>query len=162
ELLLFARSGLEELTLTDAERALLAAGRLLLISPLPPATAPNPRWESVLSQVEAASATRYILTGAEPRLPLTSGTPRPTAWIHVGETEVELPAHVTPLHGAEELLFWLADTEEEPDPLSTTTASTQGDRRATKPPTSPAETLEILQKGGQIPAVLRERLLRNS
>ncbi|MEA3308564.1 MAG: triose-phosphate isomerase [Chloroflexota bacterium] len=161
-LLLFVRSGLEKITLTDTERALLSAGRLLLISPLPPATAYNPRWESVLGQVEAASATHHILTGADYHPPATPGSPIPAAWLHAGETEAELPMHVTQLHGAEELLFWLADTEEEPDPLSTTTAGTQSDERATPPPTSPAETLDILQKGGKIPAVLRERLLGNA
>ncbi|MCD4738346.1 MAG: hypothetical protein K8R89_03695, partial [Anaerolineae bacterium] len=112
--------------------------------------------------VETASATRHIFTGADYHPPATPGSPIPAAWIHTGETEVELPVHVTQLHGAEDLLFWLADTEEEPDPLSTTTAGTQSDGKATKPPTSPAETLDILQKGGKIPAVLRERLLGNS
>ena len=164
---LFTRAGMQQLTLTEQERDWLAAGRLLFISPLQPDSDFNPRWESILSQVEAASAPRQLLTGATPQ-PLTTPSERQTtAWLHTAQSDAELPAELKQLHGAEDLLFWLAETEAKLDPELAVTAESDASSKAgnetdSQPPTTPEETLAILEKGGKIPAVLHERLLKNS
>jgi len=64
EALLFAKQGLAHLTLPAQEQALLQAERLLILSPLPPATPPNPAWDDVLQQVAVGAALRHVYSHA--------------------------------------------------------------------------------------------------
>jgi hypothetical protein len=66
EALVFARAGLDAREETEVERAMLAAERLLVVSPLPPDAAYQPAWDPVLRQVATAAAHSVILAGPPP------------------------------------------------------------------------------------------------
>jgi hypothetical protein len=169
EALLFVRAGLPQITPTEEEAILIKQERLLLVSPLPPETPANPRWDSVLLQVEASSATHCILTGESPTLPAADGRQPPTAWLTTEErSQQKKPASATALSPAD-LLVWLTSQEstspkekaETSQPSLTEAARPLGADTPTDPPPSPEETLDILKRGGEVPAVLRKRLLKD-
>jgi triosephosphate isomerase len=155
EVLLFARSGLEEVELSERERALLKAGRLLVVSPLPPSTPPSPDLESILERVEAAAADRRVVVGAEapPPSPET-----PTLWIALeveGEEEKEIPG-VRRANYPAEILAWMGGLKVTPTPPAPPAEPAPPDG---EPPLSPEETLRILEDGGNVPEALKRRLL---
>ncbi len=166
EALLFVRAGLPQITPSERETRLIEQERLLLVSPLPPEAPANPRWDSVLSQVEASSATHCILTGASPTPPSTPGRTPPTAWLTEERGEGEAPASVERVRPAD-LLLWLtgssaserADKPATSQPTLSEAARPLGADPPAEPPPTPAETLDILKRGGDVPAVLRDRLL---
>jgi hypothetical protein len=166
EALLFVRAGLPQVTPTERETRLIEQERLLLVSPLPPETPANPRWDSVLAQVEASSATHCILTGASPTpLSIPDQTP-PTAWLTEETVAGEASVSVERVSPAD-LLMWLTGAQASKDDEKTETAQPTlseaarplGANGPTEPPPTPEETLDILKQGGDVPAVLRNRLL---
>ncbi len=177
-MLFFVRAGLdtveleeEERALLAQERALLAQDRLLLVSPLPPGTSPNPKWDRVLSEVEAAMADRCVLTTAQPSVPqfLSNHPEIPTLWLHRGAGKARVPEQVEHADDPAALLVWLTektDAEEIAEPQSTVSladaARPLGADAPADPPPTPEETLRILQKGGNVPPALRERLFGDS
>lgn len=166
ELLLFARRGLAELPLTEHERAVLAAQRLIITTPLPPETPPNPAWEAVLSQV-ALTAADYCIAVT----PSAADAP-PTPTVLLSPTPpVSLPAHIHPVADPAEALLWLTERLEAGRPPSApipqavawdTTpldAAPLGEAAPLEPPPPPAEMLRLLEAGGRVPEALRKRLL---
>jgi len=166
--LLFIRAGLDDVKLNEAERALLAQDRLVLVSPLPPGTAANPKWDGVLSEVEAAMADRCVLTTAQPSVPqFLSNHPKiPTLWLHTGAGKTRVPEQVEHADDPAALLVWLTEETESEEisdaqaPQSIAEAARPlGTDLPDDPPPTPEETLRILKKGGNVPPALRERLL---
>ncbi len=151
ELLLFARCGLEQLALTGREAALLAEQRLLLVSALPPATPGNPRWDTLLTQVEAAAALRCLVIGSAPQPAAPPWPPTPTLYVTAHSPAPAAPATADPT----EALLWLTA----PEHLETAAApAPPPPEPEAKPAPLPEETLRILAQGGHIPNILRERL----
>ena len=153
DLLLFARCGLEQLTLTGRERALLAEQRLLLVSPFPPATPGNPRWDTLLTQVEAAAALRCLVIGSAPQPATPPWPPTPTLYVTAQSPAPTAPATADPT----EALLWLMEPEHLKTPVPAPTPPPPEPEAEPAPP--PEETLRILEQGGHIPSILRERLL---
>jgi hypothetical protein len=168
DVLLFVRAGLENVELDEKTRAMLDQERLLLASPLPPTTAPNPRWASVLIEVEAAAANRCVLTTSQPNVPqfLSNHPDLPTLWLHTSTGRAQVPSHVEHATDAAGLLLWLTEASAEKTPQDAQpptsaldAARPLGAEPPSDPPPTPEETLRILQKGGDIPPALRKRLL---
>ncbi len=160
EILLFTRSGLDQVELTEREQELVDAGRLLLVTPLPPETGENPAWEAVLQQLARASVDRCITTDLAAA---TSESAPPTLLLSEGSLRQELPATVMSIEDPALLIPWLADvTAVSPDrPPMATPAGETGElltELPPEPPPTPEEALRTLQSGGQVPEVLRRRL----
>ncbi len=165
--LLFVRAGLDAVELNEEARTLLAQDRLVLVSPLPPGTPPNPKWDRVLIEVEAAMADRCVLTTAQPSVPrfLSNHPDVPTLWLHTGAGKARVPTQVEHADDPAALLVWLTEGAE-PEENSTTpqtpsiaeAARPLGAELPDDPPPTPEETLRILKKGGNVPPVLRKRL----
>lgn len=162
--LFVARQGLKEIAWTPQEQALLAAERLLVVTPLPPTAPANPAWDAFLYQVAQGMARRCIATdlatlpetGAPPTLLLTPHAPTDT-----------LPDHVTLARTPADALIWAGDHQPAPANYPTASAPHTSDADAllvrdapAEPPPTPEETLRVLEGGGRIPEALRERLLR--
>lgn len=152
---LFVRSGLDEVALSAREEALLEAGRLLLLSPLPPGTAHNPDLNPLLEQVEEAAAQHTLLVSATPPSDADDRTTE-VLWIAPPSTEESdaIPG-VQRLSDPAALLLWLAGLQADtPAPASDPIV----EALASEPPPSPEETLRILEQGGHVPEILRRRL----
>jgi hypothetical protein len=173
EALLFATAGLQARSPSDVERELVAANRLIVVSPLAPEVAHRPTWEPVLREVAAAAADRVLLTGLAAH--------QPAAVIGLGEQPAlavsgkapsrPLPDNVQSTTMPADALLWLDNL------LAATTDLESGadDREVTSPapmvepeeltgsdlgpPPSPDEILDTLENGGRIPDVLRRRLV---
>ncbi len=150
ELLLFARCGQEQLTPTGREVALLAEQRLLLVSALPPAAPGNPRWDTLLTQVEAAAALRCLVIGSAPQPATPPWPPTPTLYVTAQSPAPAAPATADPT----EALLWLTA----PEHLETPATAPPSPEPEAEPAPPPEETLRILAQGGHIPNILRERL----
>jgi hypothetical protein len=172
ELLLLARRGLADMPLTEPERTLLAAQRLLVATPLPPETLPNPAWDTVLFQV-AQSTAAYCVTTTPP----TAADPQsPPTVLLSAASGMTLPAYVHTVADAAEAAQWLTDGLSAALPPAAPTsewrgaaesawaeppldASPLGESLPPEPPPPPAEVLRLLESGGHVPEVLRKRLL---
>ncbi len=168
DLLLFARRGLAELSLTEFERTLLTAQRLIIMTPLPPETPPNPAWDAVLAQVALATA-GYCVTVTPPAAadPLLT----PTVLLS-SASRLTLPAHVHAFSDAAEAVQWLTEGLDAALPPSAPVAAQRESAWVDAPldaaplgeslppePLPPAEALRLLEARGQVPEVLRKRLL---
>lgn len=154
EVLLFAKQGLAQLVLPEQEQALLQAGRLLILSPLPPTASPNPAWDDVLQQVAAGAALRKVYSSAttlptdpdaanSTLLLAASAPPRTPPGIHIAGTAIEA-------------LMWL--TELPAAPVNAPPSSSFTSEPLPGPSPTPAEALRILEKGGRVPEALKKRL----
>jgi hypothetical protein len=175
ELLLFSREGITTLTLTPTEKTFLGADgagaieRLCILSPLPPDAEANPAWEPVLTQVELATAQRCIIPSLQTYQALQTII-KPSQWpptLLIGDppTDCKLPPQVQATPTPTDILPWLADALAPSDSTSPDHSASEaadaplGADYAPEPPPSPEETLRILEKGGNIPEDLRDRLL---
>jgi hypothetical protein len=154
EVLIFARQGLEQYTLSEQEHTLLDAGRLLKITPLPPGTHLNPAWNPVLEQVASASAARCVFSGTQSlpeKLPATAS-------ILLTTISAAQSYNIQVATNAAEVLTWLLDipTPVAPSPQPPTSIAAEP---ALEPPPTPEEMLRTLEKGGNVPEALRRRLL---
>ncbi len=135
EALLWLRGGSESWQPTPTQQRLLAAQRLVALTPLPPPAPAIPEWMPFLEQVALAAADFVLYQrGVEEVL---DGLPR---------------AHY---HEVERLAQWL-DTLS--SPAKTAEVSSPG---AAEPPVAeldPEEVLAKLEKVGRVPAKLRQRL----
>ena len=168
DVLLMARAGLDQIERSEAARRLLANERLLLVSPLPPGTPPNPKWAAVLREVEAAMADRCLLTTARPPVArfLSTHPEIPLLWLHTGVGKAQVPDHAEHAKEPATLLTWLAgeaqpeqSLQAQPAPSLADAARPLGEAPPDEPPPTPEETLQILQKGGDVPPALRARLM---
>jgi hypothetical protein len=163
EALLLAQQGLARLTLPEQEQALLEKGRLLIVSPLPPTTLPNPAWEDVLQQVAAGAALRCVYTEATA---LNKSAGHADALLLTPTPATRAPQGVRVVSDAAEAALWLTELPGAPQnpaqqspaqpitsPALELAAAPPG------PPPSPAEALRILEKGGHVPEALKKRLL---
>ncbi len=146
--LLFVRSGLERHPISPEAKALIENGRLLLVSPLPPTTPEHPDLAPVLAQVEGAAAKRCLLIGTFLETPCP-----PAKSLHLVPPGTPPRPDLRQVEDPAEVLLWLSDLE--PPSTGTLPEPQPGVEAA---PLSPEETLNILEQGGAVPRVLRERL----
>ena len=156
EVLLFARQGLEQQTVSEQEHTLLDTGQLLQITPLPPGTHTNPAWDPLLEQVASASAARCVFSGTQSppeKLPATASILLTTTAIGSAQSH-----NIQTATNAAEVLTWLLDipTPVAPSPQPATSIAAEP---ALEPPPTPEEMLRTLEKGGNVPEALRRRLL---
>ncbi len=154
EAVLLAPQGLVTLVPTSSETRLLEAGRLLLITPLPPQAQPNPDWHALLEQLCGALASHWLLTAASVD---ADSVPTGVSVAWVTPDDAPAPAGIHTLDSPADVPFWLAEAfsaaqvypqpESPPEPVYTH-----------EPPLAPDEALRILQKAGRIPEALRRRL----
>ncbi len=162
EALLFAKQGLAHLTLPEQEQSLLQAGRLLILSPLPPNAPPNPAWDDVLQQVTASAAMRclYSSTTALDKTEVSTNS-----LLLAASPRTHAPQDMRVATNAVEAVLWLTELPVTPvnmaqqmpptaSPSSGLTVEPPAD-----PPPSPAEALRVLEKGGRVPDALKKRLL---
>ncbi len=150
---LFVRQGLGALSLSPPVARLVESGRLLLLSFLPPAAPPNPRWQALLAETEAAAADMLIHGGEKPPafVPL-SGTR--AFWLHAGPPPAASPRGWEVLDAPASLLEGL------PAPSAPAPRPEGGTPEAeVEPSLPPEEVLALLGKGGRVPEKLRRRLL---
>jgi hypothetical protein len=147
--LLFVRAGLDTAELDEVERALLAQDRLL-------------------SEVEAAMADRCVLTTTQPSVPrfLSNQPEIPILWLHTGTGKTHVPDQVEHADDPAALLVWLTEeadsektSETQPSLSIADAARPLGTELPDDPPPTPEETLRVLKKGGNVPPILRKRLL---
>lgn len=158
EALLFAKQGLARLTLPEQEHALVQAGRLLILSPLPPTTPPNPALDDVLQQVATGAALRTVYNS-----PPEKTEPGVTALLLTASPTAHAPQNLRVVTHAAEAALWLTERPVAPAnaALPTPTAASSFDLTAdppTDPPPTPAEALRVLEKGGRVPEALKKRL----
>lgn len=158
ETLLFARCGSGQLMLAEAEAVLLEAGRLLLVSPLPPMAAANPAWDSLLEQLATAVAYRLIFTAALQVNALAAELHGRVLYIAAEPPTSPCPPGIQFATEPGEVLFWLAANVTGP---SVTPAAEQSYDLPTVdlPPLAPEAALQTLEGRGRVPEVLRQRLL---
>ncbi|MGC9347910.1 MAG: hypothetical protein ACP5JG_07220 [Anaerolineae bacterium] len=176
EALLFASAGLGSRSPTGLERALVDAGRLIVVSPLAPEVAHRHAWEPVLRQVAATAADRLLLTGEAARHPtaVVGLECQPTLAISDEVPSTPLPDNVQSTRMPADALLWLdslladavdlelelGDLRIESEGVSSAPAEAERLTEADLgPPPSPQEILSILESGGKIPEALRRRLL---
>jgi hypothetical protein len=180
ETLLFANAGLEARDPSGAESQLLADGRALVLSPLPPTASHRPAWAGILTQVALAAADRIILSGESaqqlrtvaglgttPTLALSDAPPDlrdPAALVPQDQTPANIRVTDTPA----DVLLWIEGLFPEQElPESTTGRTTATDNVSAHalseedlgPAPSTEEILTTLGKGGTIPEALRRRLV---
>jgi hypothetical protein len=162
EALLFAWQGLAQFTPPDQERALLQEGRLLILSPLPPASPLNPALDDILQQVAAGAAMRTVYSSATAPEKTETGA---NVLLLAAAPITRAPQGIRVVANAAEAALWL--TEFPAAPVSTaqqmpaTTAPPAFNLAADlpiTPPPSPDETLRVLEKGGRVPEALKKRL----
>ena len=158
----------------DAE-ALLAAQRLLLTTPLPPETPPNPAWDPLLFQVAQSAAATCVTTTP----PTTADPLSPPTLLLSAAPGMALPAHVHAVADAAEAVQWLTEgLNADSPPLASPSAwqgatepawdaapldaAPLGESLPPDPPLPPAEALRLLETRGNVPEVLRKRLLGQS
>ena len=170
EALLFAKQGLEQLTLPEHEQALLRSGRLLVLSPLPPNTPPNPAWDDVLQQVAAGAAMRRVYSSATALDKTGGGTNAlANALLLTASPATHVPQGIRAVADAAEAALWLTELPTAPVSTAQQTAALPSPppslELATElpsdPPPSPAEALRVLEKGGRVPEALKKRLFGN-
>ncbi len=150
EALFFVRQGLDEEVLSPQVEALVEAGRLLLVSFLPPGTPFDPRWRALLAETEAAVAERVIHCGA---LPPDFALPARRRWLWlVAQAPSRVPPAVEVCEDAALLLASLPARHLPAAPPPVTPAEERS-------PLSPEEALALLGRGGRVPEKLRRRLL---
>jgi len=174
ETLLFANAGLEARDASGAESQLLADGRTLILSPLPPAAPHRPAWDTILTQVALAAADRIILSGntAQQAHAVTGLGSTPTLALSDIPPDVRVPAAQVPnktqvTDAPADVLLWV----ESLFPVQKLPEGTAGQTTATAdistyalpeddlgPAPSTEEILATLSKGGSIPEALRRRL----
>ncbi len=165
EALLFAKQGLDRLALPEDEQALLQAQRLLILSPLPPAAAPNPTWDDVLQQVATGTAMRSVYSDATALAKIERNA---NAIVLAASPGIHAPQGVRIVTNAAEAALWLTELPAAPvsvTPQITVTPSASLELAAeppADPPPSPADALRVLEKGGRVPEALKKRLLGNS
>ncbi|HQE91334.1 MAG TPA: hypothetical protein PLH19_06890 [Anaerolineae bacterium] len=159
EALLFAGQGLAQLILWEQEQALLQDRRLLILSPLPPHAPANPAWDDVLQQVATAAALRRVCSNTTTPLPASPATV-PTLLLTANAVP-HLPDGVHVAASAVEALMWLTEIPAAPvsAPQQMTSALDLTAELPMTPPPTPAEALQVLEKGGRVPEVLKKRLL---
>ncbi|MGC9393338.1 MAG: hypothetical protein ACP5J4_00625 [Anaerolineae bacterium] len=167
EVLLFAKQGLEHLTLPEQEQALLQNGRLLLLSPLPLTARPNPAWDDILQQVAAGAAMRRVYSSTATLDKTEVGTNAlANALLLTTSPGTHTPQGIRVVTSAAEAALWL--TEFPAAPISTIEQTKTipspppsfglTSEPPTDPPPSPAEALRVLEKGGRVPEALKKRL----
>ncbi len=160
EVLLFAKQGLAQLTLPEREQMLLKDGRLLILSPLPPTAAANPAIDDVLQQVAAGAAMHTIYSSAPEKT-----EPAVNALLLTAAPTTRASQYLRVVANAAEAALWLTELPPAPvnaaTPTPATTPTPAFDLTAdppTDPPTTPAEALRVLEKGGRVPEALKKRL----
>ncbi len=162
EALLFAKQGLAQLKLPEQERILLENGRLLVVSPMPPATPSNPAWDDVLQQVAASAAIRCVYSHAAALDKVENSA---NAILLAAAPGIRAPQGVRVVTNAAEAALWLTELPtaplNAPQHSATTTVSASLELAAEPPagpPPTPAEALRVLEKGGRVPDALKKRL----
>jgi len=169
ETLLFANAGLKAHNPSGTESQLLADGRALVLSPLPPTAPHRPAWDSILTQVALAAADRIILSGDTAQQPHAviglGGTP--TLALSDTPPDVRVPVNVQVTDAPADVLLWvesLFPEHELPEGTAGQTAATDNvsayalPEENLGPAPSTEEILATLGRGGTIPEVLRRRL----
>lgn len=163
EALLLAQQGLAQLTLPEQEERLLQAGRLLILSPLPPNAPPNPAWDDVLQQVAAGAAWRRVYSDAAALSKIEASA---NAILLAASPTTRAPQGIRTVTNAAEAALWLTELSAapvnaapSPSPATASPAFNLTVDPPTDPPPSPAEALRILEKGGRVPEILKKRLL---
>ena len=156
EALLFTRSGLNTTTTTAQEALLLDQQRLVIATPLPENALPDARLDTILNQVEAATASYCVFTGSD--APVAPFSQTPTLWI----TSEKIPGtaaspKVKALTEPMELVLWITNGGTTPSPMITKVLTPE---LPEAPDLTPEETLQILEKGGNIPDILKKRLTK--
>ncbi len=180
ELLIFARTGLGQRMTPELERSLIANGRALLLSPLPPKIPYQPGLEAILHQVAWYASERVILSpdSAPPAPPSNWLMSRPVLALQSAPGRQSHLAGCTIATEPSDVLDWLEDQvvpepfpaatrevpQHSPSLESTPIAESAGTLvdAAPLPPLSPEEILRTLGKGGTIPDVLRRKILKGS
>ncbi len=180
ELLIFARAGLAQRMVLESERNLVASGRALLLSPLPPKIPYQPGLEAVLHQIAWYASERVILSAdsASPAPPGDWLMSRPVLQLQSTPGRQSHLAGCTTATEPSDVLDWLEDRvtpgplpgiahealQRPSSPASTPIAEDDGALAdaAPLPPLSPEEILQTLGKGGTIPDVLRRKILKGS
>jgi len=156
--LLFLRQGITTVTLSELESAFLDAGRLLIVSPLPPDASPNPAWDRALEAVEFAAAHRCILTTPGQLQTLPQQGRGDT--LLIGEIPDESQQQASSVQSKAlptDILLWLAaQTTAAPAPTAPPSPAPPSEP---EPPLRPEDVLRTLEKGGAVPDVLKARLL---
>jgi len=153
EAMLFVREGLDQLVLPQQIQAFVKEERLVIVTPLPPGSKPKPAWGPVLEQIAIAAARRCIATtppseqstSSKPTLLLSDCPVTPQAHLHVADNPMEA-------------LVWLTDIpglSPGPDPQAPLSAQPP----TPEPALTPEDILRTLETGGQVPDVLRKRLI---
>ena len=169
EALLLAMQGLAHLKRSQQEQTLLKEGRLLILSPLPPAAPPNPAWDAVLQQVATGAAMRRVYS--DPAI-LESTENDANALVNAllltASSKTRAPRGVRIVTNAAEAALWLTELPAapvggaQPALAQTTVMPSASFELAAEPPAgpppAPAETLRVLEKGGRVPEALRQRL----
>lgn len=170
---IFARSGLATREPPELEAALVAAARLVVISPLAPTTAYQPSWDALLQEVAAVAADRIILSAAESCRPERVAGLEPEHVLAITElpSDAATPPNISTTTVPADVLVWLEGLlygiEGELPPTGPLPAEMppaearplDAEDVDLGPPPSPEEILDTLQSGGKIPEVLRRRLL---
>lgn len=158
ELLLFIRQGTGTLELTEMEKQLIEAGRLLLLSPLKPDSGPNPAWDGVLQSVELAAAQYGVLTS--PVQIEAAIKSQQTPYLLISETlpEKPLPPGIKATTIPADILPWLGETllPDSPQPSGDPLTPPEP---VDLPPLPPEVVLSTLEKGGAVPEILKQRLM---
>jgi hypothetical protein len=170
EALLFAKQGLEHLTLPEQEQSLVHDGRLLILSPLPPSTLSNPAWDDVLQQVAAGAAMRCVYSSATTLDKTEVGTNAlANALLLSASPSPPTPQGIRVVTNAAEAALWLTEPPTAPigtlQPTAAMPSAPPSLELAAEPPSdpppSPAEALRVLEKGGRVPEALKKRLFGN-
>lgn len=182
EALLFADTGLERWTPLANEDVLVAEGRLLVVSPLPPETARQDALDVVLQQVAMAAADRVILSGDPGQVPhaLVGLDEKPALTLSTVSSGTPISENVEAAEAPVDVLPWLdglypgmllTDTEETAAATAVAESPSGAPAPAEEPPSgetalgpapTPQEILNTLRKGGEVPEALRKRLLGES
>jgi hypothetical protein len=161
EVLLFAKQGLAQLTLPENEQALWQVQRLLILSPLPPNTPPNPAWDDVLQQVVAGAAMHSVYSHTTALEKIEGNI---NAILLATSPGIHTPQGIRVVTNAVEAALWLTELPVTPANAGQQPAAAPSAplgltvELPIDPPPSPAEALRVLEQGGRVPEALKKRL----
>ncbi len=158
EALIFTDQGLDHWTPPEEIAQNINAGRILLLSPLPPGTAANPALNLIIQRIVAAAADRWIISSNPGNRTSSDGLSRPTLVLLQDNLPgtPQLP-DVRNAMDIEDAIQWLNNSFIVDEELSAGPAEVPVEEKL--PPLSTESALHILEQAGTVPEVLRKRLL---
>ena len=167
EALIFLDQGFEQWQPTDAVAQHVHTGRVVILSPMPPAAKSSPVATAIIKRIASTAAARWIFSSNQPGRRTQTEVRRPLLQLNVdGQAELLQGSESMLAADISDVINWLQDspaTHANYSEVQNETLINEALARQEEslPPINTEKALEILEMGGSVPDALRQRLMRN-